>query len=500
MTLKQIAALCLLPLLLQIAPLSQQQRREFATLEGRVLNVITGEPLAGVLVTSRMPQSPGASPAVTDRVQLDSFDRPVVQVLSDAEGRFSVRVAAGRATVVFGKDLYGVRTLTYTLAAGQQLQEAVVRLMPTGVITGRVVDSRSNPVPGARVQPFHYRYLGRGQEFVYLPGVTTNDRGEFRLANMSPGNYFLSLSTSASVAVYPGVQEVSSAEHIDVEPGRETRLKDVVLAAGSTKKGTIQVRLINAPGEGPRDVTYTLTDVTPNFHAPALDGNSLSEVSEGGLNPQVIHLDASATRTLTQEVSRLGRYQATVTWKLPDGSISLSSAATQFSGENAVIDLLVKMPEARLSCRVMLEDDGGRLTPLARVNVIVRGAGSSAACVTGVDGTQTTGPLQPGKYQLTAFQGIPAGGYVATATLAGQDALNGPVEVTKDAAVLDVRVRRDAGVIRGKITDSQGRSVHDAVVAAVPDSPAARPISTMAYPSDRTDQNGVFEIRELRPG
>src|SRR5688572_26390250 len=197
MTLKQIAALCLLPLLLQIVPLSQQQRREFATLEGRVLNVITGEPLAGVLVTSRMPQSPGASPAVTDRVQLDSFDRPVVQVLTDNEGRFSVRVVAGRATVVFGKDLYGVRTLTYTLAAGQEWKDALVRLVPAGVISGRVVDSRNNPVQSARIRPMQSRFPWRGEEFVYLPNATTNDRGEFRLPNLQPGTYLLSLSTPA---------------------------------------------------------------------------------------------------------------------------------------------------------------------------------------------------------------------------------------------------------------------------------------------------------------
>src|SRR5688572_10151348 len=163
MVVRQISALFLL-LLIQIVPLPQQGPRQFATIEGRVIDLSTGKALAGVLVPSRVPQS----------------NTSLVQVLTDAEGRFSVRVAAGRATVVFGKDLYGVRTLSYTLAAGQQLQEAVVRLMPTGVITGRVVDSRSNPVPGARVQPFHYRYLARGQEFVYLPGVTTNDRGEFR--------------------------------------------------------------------------------------------------------------------------------------------------------------------------------------------------------------------------------------------------------------------------------------------------------------------------------
>ena len=494
---KPIAALFVLPLLLQIVPVSPQAPRQFATLEGRVIHVITGEPLPGVVVTSRMPQAGGTAPAVADRGQADSFDRPVVQVLSDAEGRFSVRVVAGRATVVFGKDLYGVRTLTYTLMPGQQLQNAVIRLMPTGTISGRVVDSRSIPVPSARIRPFQYRYTARGREIVYLPNATTNDRGEFRLPNLQPGTYWLSLSTQYSAVLYPGVREINDAEELSVDPGRETRLKDVVLLTGSTQKGTIEVRLINGPGEGAKDVVYNFTEATPNYGAPALDGNSIFEVPGERANAPVIHLEPSSTHTATEEVSRLGTYAATVTWTLPGGITARSTASTAFSGGTAVLDLIVRTPEVRLSCQVMLEEDDRRVTPLSRVNLAIAGA-SQATCGTGPDGTGAFRPLAEGRYHLTLFQGIPADTYVVRATLGGQDALNGDFEVTKSSSSLEVRVRRNAGVIRGSVADRQSRRVHDAFVAAIPDSPA--PQSLYPYSFDRTDQDGVFEIRGLRPG
>ena len=485
-----------MPLLLQIVPVAPQGPRQFATLEGRVINVITGEPLPGVVVTSRMPDT-GVVPAVADRGQFDSFGRPVVEVLTDTEGRYSVRVVAGRATVVFGKNLYGVRTLTYALMPGQQLQNAVIRLVPTGTISGRVVDSRNMPVMLARIRPFQYRYTARGREIIYLPNATTDDRGEFRLPNLHPGSYWLSLSTQSSAALYPGVRELPDAEAVSVDPGRETRLKDVVLLSGSTQKGTIEVRLINAPGEGAKNVVYNFTDATPNYAAPALDGNSIFEVPGERSNAPVIRLQPSATHTITEEVSRLGTYSATATWTLPDGMTARSTALTAFSGGKAVLDLIVRTPEVRLSCLVMLEETDGRSIPLSGVNLAIAGA-SQASCGTGADGKGAFRPLAEGRYHLRLFQGIPEDAYVVRATLGGQDALNADFEVAKTSSTLEVRVRRNAGVIRGAVADRQSRLVHDAFVAAIPDFPAAQ--SLYPYSFDRTDQNGVFEIRGLRPG
>jgi hypothetical protein len=416
--------------------------------------------------------------------------------MTDATGRFSVRVVAGRATVVFGKDLYGVRTLSYTLAAGMRLQDAVVRLAPTGIISGRVVDSRNSPVPIVGIKPLQNRYMGRSQEYVALPGAITNDRGEFRLSNVAPGEYLLSISSSTSGVLYPGVTEVSDAEYLKVESGKEIRLKDVVLPAGSMVKGTVHVRLVNAAGESSKDVSLRFANVTPNLLAPALDGNSIFEVS-GDANPRVVHLEPSSTSTSSHAVSALGTYRATATWKDSNGVTASATATIAFAGADSTIDLVIRTPDARLSCRAMLQEADGRLSPMGNVNVFIR---SAASCYTGVDGTQTLPAIQSGKYELTGFQGIPADAYVFSATLSGQDALSGSFDVTRGSSTLEVLVRRGAGVMSGKVVDSQGRTVHDAVVAAIPDSPAARPLSALAYPSDRTDQNGVFEIRGLRPG
>jgi hypothetical protein len=490
---------CALLLLLQLVPGGQQAPRQYATVEGQVVDHTTGAPLAGVLVTSRIGGADNTTPASAERLQADSFDRPVVQVMTDGSGRFSVRVVAGRASVVFGKDLYGVRTLTYTLASGMRLQDAVVRLAPTGIISGRVVDSRNNPVPSARITPVQNRYMGRGQEYVAFPGLTTNDRGEFRLANVAPGEYLLSISSPASGVLYPGVTEVANAEYVNVASGKESRLKDVVLPTGSTSKGTVHVRLTNAPGEGAKDVAYTFTNITPNFLAPALDGNSVFEVSGGNSTPPTVHLEPSSTSTSSHVVSALGTYRATATWTDSNGVIARATATTLFAGADSTIDLIVRMPDARLSCRAVLEDADGRPSPLANINVMIRGA---ASCYTGADGTQALPPMHSGKYELSGFLGIPQDAYVVSATLGSQDALNGSFDVMRSSssATLEVLIRRGAGVMTGKVVDSQGRIVHDAVVAAIPDSPAVRPLWALAYPSDRTDQNGVFEIRGLRPG
>src|SRR6202034_2987476 len=67
----------------------------------------------------------------------------------------------------------------------------VVRLMPTGVITGHITNERDEPMPGVLVQTMKASYGSGHREFSDARTGFTDDRGEFRVWGLAPGQYFL---------------------------------------------------------------------------------------------------------------------------------------------------------------------------------------------------------------------------------------------------------------------------------------------------------------------
>jgi hypothetical protein len=160
---------------------------------------------------------------------------------------FEIRdVPNGRWAVVAQKDGFianrGLSSPLIEMAAGRTLAASDIRLDRGGVITGRVLDARGNPM--SRVQV-------RTTQFDKLPGGTirttggsstmeTNDRGEFRLSGVQPGVHYVVAqpppamipiiggttppqSPSTYVATfYPGLPDAAAASPVTVVHGKTT--------------------------------------------------------------------------------------------------------------------------------------------------------------------------------------------------------------------------------------------------------------------------------------
>lgn len=123
---------------------------------------------------------------------------PVTLGRADDNGHFLIdHLEAGTYILSAGKQGYFVDEhkhgleATVELAAGTQVKDVVVRLLPLGVIAGRIVDEANDPIRGVEV-----RLLGqeryRGREFLNTSGsAVSDDRGEYRIFDIRPGSYFL---------------------------------------------------------------------------------------------------------------------------------------------------------------------------------------------------------------------------------------------------------------------------------------------------------------------
>jgi hypothetical protein len=230
MSLKTLLLLPVLQLLLWgQAPVGQGSAVQLQenSIEGRVVNAVTGEPVGKATVSVL------SSPAANFRVGAATF------ASTDAAGRFLVRgLAAGRYALTASKPGFvhapGSGIESTSLAGGQQVTGVVLRLTPGGVLTGRIVDEDGDPVVRASVKLSRDTVVTGKRRVQQVSVENTNDLGEYRFFEITPGRYYVSASAQVrgrpaagadqdyGLTYYPGVVAQASAQGIDVRAGDRT--------------------------------------------------------------------------------------------------------------------------------------------------------------------------------------------------------------------------------------------------------------------------------------
>lgn len=163
------------------------------------LSTVTGS------VSGQVVQEPGGTPIAKVTVWLSALGADVApgsrfrqmngqSVTTDAEGHFRFpSVPPGDFRVVLQKNgfLFAGRksqqdSPTFvTVSAGQRVDGLLFRVLPAGVIRGKIVDEDGTPVPGAHVSAL--LISGKG-----IAGTgTTNDLGEYRIPELAAGRYLV---------------------------------------------------------------------------------------------------------------------------------------------------------------------------------------------------------------------------------------------------------------------------------------------------------------------
>src|SRR5262245_9952690 len=136
--------------------------------------------------------------------------------------------------------------LRFSLQPGQTRDRIEFKLAAWGVIEGRIVDERGDPIMDASVQLLQPHFdAGRRVLTSVLPARLTDDRGQYRIYGVVPGSYTLSGSigqvTTADVPGYgrsflPGTDDAGAAQYLTVDAGRVISGADVALVRASTAR------------------------------------------------------------------------------------------------------------------------------------------------------------------------------------------------------------------------------------------------------------------------
>jgi hypothetical protein len=198
-----------------------QEAPKPGAVSGRVVNGLTGEPVRKAVVTLTM-------------------QRTTVQGTTGSDGGFRIlqvrpgeyRVSAARTGFLRGSYQAPVK-----VEAGQTMSGIEIRMNPQSVVAGKVVDEDGDPVERAMVSLVSARgaMARRGQ----LQAGTTNDLGEFRLAGVPPGRYYLLVRREGTFVTPGSTQEYGYPPTYYPSTREESSAAPVVLAAGRDAAGLV---------------------------------------------------------------------------------------------------------------------------------------------------------------------------------------------------------------------------------------------------------------------
>lgn len=514
--------LFLIPTALLCAQVSQpagMPQPKPAKMEGQVVDSISGEPLAKVSLTL----SPHGGAAKTQ------------SAASEADGSFHFKdLSPGKYSLFaekpgYVRQMYGARRLPYLgtnleLAEGQDLSNIVFKLIPQGVISGKVMNEDGDPMSSVSVEMLQYGYDHGERRLVGRVAFRTNDVGEYRIPNLTPGTYYLQViakspaPAASNVAkpadpnkpeldyadqYYPDAFNPSGAAPLQVTAGAELTNIDVHLRKiqvyrirgkvidGTTGAPATDARMIILPT--PSGPTSFFLGGSPSGGSPGRTPQGKFELSAVAPGSYIVAAQIqSGDQALygSQRVTVVDQNIENVEIRVPpleevSGTVELSGRSAQPTGESGTANQSPPQAISLKSISIALTPDGG----IAFGDMPLTGVAA--------DGTFTFQKLPPDKYRVNV-NGLPSGTYFKSVRVGGQGSDEGIADLTAGGPI-EVDLSMGAATVNGVVVDADSKPVSGAIVTLVPGDASMQNREDL-YRQIYADQNGRFQIQNLAPG
>lgn len=385
--------------------------------------------------------------------------------------------------------------------------EADIVMIRGGVISGLVLDPSGHPRPSQSVQALAVRTVnGKRSVFrgVGTGAAVTDDRGEFRIFGLTPGEFVLSVgsfnggssapivtddelrwarlqlaasagpgaasgSTTAgpppsarsigySPVYYPGTADLSQAAVVTIGAGEQRGGVDIVLTA--VPLATIGGTILNADGSVPGQIQMALI---PNTAAPpsvVMMGIS-SRVIRGG--PFTFQNLQPASYTLVARYAPAGEGRAG--GASASSPISYAKADVDLNGQDVTGLSLVLQPALTVSGRMTIDPAATGSLELNRVRPTLTqvspvGVPFPMPATIAADGSFTLTGVIPNQFRLSLAD-EPSGWGVRSATANGADFLDTPLTIAPGQNVTGVSIvlTNHLASLSGRLADSGGKGL-----------------------------------------
>ena len=461
---------------------------------GAVTQRRTGEPVPRAIVHL---QSTSGSEGISvqagadGRFLFEGVPRGVYRVSAERRGYLIGRYGAGR---------FGQSGGLVTLGDGGEFNGAGIKLDPQSVIAGQILDEYGEPLERAQVMAWSRAGAAADRGRAPMNMATTDDRGEFRLAGLAPGRYYVQASAgrrgfqarnvrragqdgeeSYVTTYFPGTSDIKAATPVEVGMGQEflglslQMQKSRVYKVSGTVSGS-ETRMLRV---------MVVPRGRVNFGGAALSAGIKPDGSFelAGIPPGSYTLTAMrggpGTGAMAKAAVEVGNADVTGVQLAFGNTFKVAGTVKVEGGAAAGLGNL----------RVQLaNEDAWFLSPSGRVNA---------------DGAFTIDGVPPDRYRFTTTY-LPAGLYVKSARMGNQDVTATTLDFTSGAGGrIDVVLGNQPAAAAGTVSKASTEALPGVVVLVPEDrmtgSPEVPPGTQQRWEA-AVDQNGAFRIENVPPG
>jgi protocatechuate 3,4-dioxygenase beta subunit len=493
-----------------------------AVIRGRIVSAETGRPLRRVRITLS-----AAALGRDGRTTSTSIDGRY-EVKDLPAGRYIVRVARnGYLGLQYGQRRPLEQGKPLQITEKQVVENIDFALPRASVIRGQITDELAEPVAGVVVFAMRMSYWQGRRRLVPVgggPATQTDDAGEYRIANLAPGTYFVmarlrdTWTTSENDVTqtmgyaptyFPGTSNLADARRVVVGVGEAATAVDFQLIPGRTS--TVAGTAVDSLGRPliNRNIALVQTLVGPAF-GMLVTGGSATSAADGSFTidsvpPGEYKLQAQTTRE-TQTVQGTVLEVATVPITLDGADVTNLSLTTSMGW----------MASGRLTA----ETGGPPDAPRDRFGLVARLIDSAAAPFGGAPPP----PPPPGGSGVIADSGrvkedwtfavtpifgaarlrvsVPDGWGVKAILQNGRDISDDVLEMKsgEELAGLQVIVTDRVTTVSGQLVDDKGAAQSNGTVIVFADPAEKWSEDSRWVRAVRPDQQGRYQIKGLPPG
>jgi hypothetical protein len=403
------------------------------------------------------------------------------------------------------------------LAAGQELKDIAIHLQAAAVVRGRVTDEDGDPLPNSEVTVLRETFASGHRRWEQAGGERSNDLGEYRVAGLPAGNYYVSVSpppdfksliesagrtgqtdpgnaatadkpapASYQTTYYPGTADRSQAAPIQLHAGDEFPVNFSLTPSPSL---TIRGSVVNLPPRTSAVIMLQSRDFNLVLNGADIrkDGSfTIRDVSPGNYTILATVDGAAAPMMARQSLQVAGNVDglrlAPQAGALIRGIVRLESKSTTRFDPSQIF--LALHP-------VDADDDapaftlGDQFTNLAHV---------------APDGSFEWKDVPAGNYyvQLIGVNDANADLFVRSVMVGGRDVNDAGLSLNGGAVALDVVLNANGGIVDGVAADQKGNPIGNAIVVAVPEARLRSRIDR--FRKTVADQSGRFSLQGIPPG
>jgi protocatechuate 3,4-dioxygenase beta subunit len=511
-------------------------------LEGSVISA-TGGPVPRAQVRLQSPNTIQNGTQIQAATYSVTTDSSGMFVIENIEASGNLRLTAQKTGFLEGR--YGQRTSTgaaipFTLAPGQTLKGVAITMTPQGVVTGRVTDVNGDALQGVQVALLR-RGFQRGVRTLIPTGtVQTNDQGEYRIANVTAGRYFLQatdrntasilaaansnsapVETSNVPTYYPNGTEPISAAPMDVAAGQELQGIDIRMRQGRVY--SVSGKVVSGTGEAlsnPRVIALPRTGAIGSSLATELaivSALGLQQVKTDGTFQLRNLTPGPYTAQVMMQVNGSTRPVGTLNFDITDKNIkdliiATTSGATitgMIRLENGELKDVLPPPNPNapqpaipagispeLAARVAAANSG-------RLNVNLQNAspnplGGTVNAQVDANGTFKLENVGAGSYYVVS--GTPAKTYIKAVHFNGTDVTRSPIDVSAGGGgTLEIVLAKNPPGVTGSVQNEKNEPVPQVMVSLWTQDPDNSSVQG-GVRTLTTNASGAFNVGALRPG